>query len=275
MPTRQLADGALLVFPLPNGMFGACRVLRGPDADETQFGKSVLVCATPWIGDAKDALGAKAAKKVSRETYWCEGAPPASFQLAGVIALTGARAKNRHVAAPWAMFPNVVYAAWLKEHEPAALVRAADASTAREAAKLERLQATLRVDLSGVVPLATPKSERSPEDVLRGFLAAMARWERECTRIEKQAKAHVFDVVAAALQTIFAEFCTTTPTPRPTQSFSSPPAHADEHIVATTSATARKVVLGTEQGPPFRTRRVYTLVKRDGVWLIDRRKPAF
>jgi hypothetical protein len=46
MAKRKLADGALRVFPLPNGMFGACRVLRGPDADETAHAEERIVATT-------------------------------------------------------------------------------------------------------------------------------------------------------------------------------------------------------------------------------------
>jgi hypothetical protein len=216
--------GAIFTFALANGLHGACRVIRGPsDLEAINFAGHMLVSATPWVGKTVEELRAVLKAPDTKKTlktamgvalYWMKDAPPPEFTAAGAIALPkGDLTKASRTTGPWSMFPNVVYGHWRKQNEPNAVAadRAAseEEGRRRQAAALEHLEKHDGIDLAGLVPLPKPKTEREPVEVLRGFIAAMNRWEAESERIFKQPDgALVTRFNRPAQELIFDEFCT-------------------------------------------------------------------
>jgi hypothetical protein len=175
------------------------------------------------------------------------------------------------------MFPNVVYGHWRKQNEPNAVAadRAAseEEGRRRQAAALEHLEKHDGIDLAGLVPLPKPKTEREPVEVLRGFIAAMNRWEAESERIFKQPDgALVTRFNRPAQELIFDEFCT----PKDRKygrlgSFSMPPEYDPEHeeILEVRPVGPRRVEIETQRRSGGKGRIQYVLLKTNGMWLID------
>lgn len=287
MPSSEIAPGTIFVFRLKNGQHGACRVVRGPSGVELQnFAGHHLVCPTQFIGAAADAFKHADTKKVLKEPrpgfFWVKGAPPAGFENTGVLPPSKKEPKrDSHHSAPWAMFPNAVYKAWREREQPAAVASEREQAKVAGARAVQQAAADLakreRVDLTKVVPLAKPKPEREPAEVVTGFIAAMHQWEKECARIDKTATpgaAH--GMLQAALGVVFGEFCT--PKERKYAricSYSMPPEYdlKNETIVAVRVVGPRRAEVethratGLTQGP-----RVYIVLKTKGAWLIDSNK---
>ncbi len=279
--------GSIYTFPMKGGLRGACRVVRGPRAGESEYRGHVLVCATTWFGDAKTAASAAAspqAKRMLRATsrgpvlFWVRGAPPKTFRLAGAVVVKDDRARPCNSSAPWGIFPNVVRDHWRSVNEPAALerdrkraVREGEGVFAQAVASLKRSD---RIDLTGFVPLAKPKPERTPEEVLRGFIAAMNQWEKECARIDRThrgSRASAVHMNGDALRAIFEEFCT--PKERKygrSGSYARPPEYdpRQEKIVAVREVGPRRVAIDTTRAR-FGDKLRYGLTKQGGSWLVD------
>jgi hypothetical protein len=157
----MLQPGTVYTFRLENGLYGACRVLRGPEKDEkdTYEGHS-LVHATKWVGDLPLDLKHADLRKVLRDRtgaklYWMEGRPPETFKEAGIVAVRKAeQSKICRCRAPWGVFLNVVLVAWEAENEPAGREKKVQAAE-REAEssqqkRLAELEAKEHIDLSGL-----------------------------------------------------------------------------------------------------------------------------
>ena len=260
-------------------------MIRGPDATEAQsFAGHSLVCPTRFVGNAADALEHPDTKKLMKGLafYWVKGHPPNSFANAGVLPLPAKEpVRKSHFAAPWEMFPNVVFDAWRAQNDPEALAteRAKNKEEGEQLAKKEGadLAARERIDLTRVVPFPKPKKEREPMDVVRGFIAAMHQWERECGRIDrKEGAAAALGINRPALQRIFDEFCT----PKERKygrlgSYSDPPEYdpADETILGVKPIGPRRAEVETERHTGLeKGRRDYVLLTKGGEWLIDSNK---
>ena len=60
-----MKPGTVYVFPLRKNLFGACRVLRGPELSELAYYKShVLVHATQWFGPSAPSLKEPSLRRV-------------------------------------------------------------------------------------------------------------------------------------------------------------------------------------------------------------------
>ena len=285
MAASTIAPGFVFTFRLANGSHGACRVLRPPGKED--IGRSGnLVVGTAFIGKPEDALADPSTRKPlkgarGQALYWIEGKPPASFALAGVMAALPKDADRRSMtSAPWEIFPNIVYEQWRTEHEPQALATER-AQRQEEAARTEKERAASlaqreSIDVSRFVDFPKPRTEREPEEVVRGFIAAMNQWEKECTRIDrKEGTGSAFGIAAEPLRQIFAEFCT----PRERKygrslSFSSPPEYdpKTERFLGSRRVKPRRTEVETQQASGFKHRVIYVLVKKAGCWLIDSKK---
>jgi hypothetical protein len=286
MSSDTIEPGTVYIFRLENGLYGACRVIRGPSQVEAQsFAGHHLVCPTWFVGRADEALKHAATKKIMKEArpgfFWVKGAPPSGFKNVGILKIGKEPSRESHHSAPWAMFPNVVYRAWREREQPAAVEaerqrdKAESALAAKKAAA--ELAARERFNLSGVVPLKRPKAEREPAEVVTGFIAAMHQWEKECARIDKKAQPGASSGMAReALGVVFGEFCTPKERKYGRQgSYSMPPEYdlKNETITDVRLVSPRRAEVearrasGLDQGL-----RVYVLLKVKGAWLIDGNK---
>ncbi len=275
--------GSVYVFRMKGGLRGACRLVRVPRADDSEHHKRLLVCATTWFGDAKSVAGVLASREVKRMLrssgpvlYWVPDKVPDSLELMGTVVVKDDAKRKCNTFAPWGIFANVAYDHWRSVNEPAKLerdrkqaARDGEGVLAREVAALKKRE---RIDLDGVVPLPKPKPERTPEEVLRGFIAAMNRWEKECARIDRENKpALAVNMNGDALGAIFDEFCT--PKERKygrSGSYAKPPEYDPkrERVIAVRTPRSRRMVIETTR-TRFGERREYVLLKQRGAWLLD------
>jgi hypothetical protein len=120
--------------------------------------------------------------------------------------------------------------------------------------------------------LPKPRAEREPAEVLRGFIAAMHQWERECARIqEKEGGGLVVHFNQPSLAVIFDEFCT--PRTRPygrLGMFTIPPEHDLHDAVGEVQPIEpRRVEIETVRPAPRAEQVHYVLLKVGGMWLVD------
>lgn len=280
------APGTVYTFRLQNGQHGACRVLRPAGEDEAQFAGHSLVYGSQWVGEPAAALKHPGTKKIIKSLhglalYWVKGGAPASFTEAGVVAVTKAeQGKRCKLSAPWDIFPNVVFQGWEKANDPEKL-KARIRSNIEEGeriqkAQVEELAGRERIDLTGVVGLPKPREERTPEEVVRGFVAAMHRWESECGRIAKAQKPGaadaVFGISGPPMQAIFDEFCTPRERPygRRGGGYSDRPEYDPRDTMGEGKTLGpRRVEIETSRGGPVPERVKYVLLKVGGMWLVD------
>jgi hypothetical protein len=120
---------------------------------------------------------------------------------------------------------------------------------------------------------------QTPEVVLRGFITAMNRWERESWAASKAARntdnpASYWTLVIEHMNAIFAQFCTRRERPYGRQgSFRHPPEYDPdtEQILEVVEESARRVHIITQQQTGFKTKCRYVLLKQQGQWRIDNR----
>lgn len=87
-------QGTVFLFPLKDGHFGACRVLRcGTLGDDPYYSETMLlVAASPWVGSKPPALDDPDLRKILRnnsgkmELGWLSKPPPSTFKYLGEIA---------------------------------------------------------------------------------------------------------------------------------------------------------------------------------------------
>jgi hypothetical protein len=287
MSSEPIAPGTIYVFRLENGLYGACRVIRTPsDAEAQSFAGHHLVCPTWFVGEAGDALKHADKKKVLKQLgpgfFWVKGAAPASFKNVGLMAPSKKEPlRQSHHSAPWAMFPNVVYSAWREREQPETVAAEREQSKVDSALAQKKASAELaqreRFDLSQVVPLAKPKAEREPAEVVTGFIAAMHQWEKECARIDKKAQPGASHGMARqALGVVFSEFCTPKERKYGRQgSYSTPPEYdlRNETITSVRVVGPRRAEVETRRASGLNQGvTVYILLKAKGAWLIDSHK---
>jgi hypothetical protein len=283
MPTSQVAPGTIFVFRLENGRYGACRVVRGPNEAEAEgFAGHHLVCPTQFVGDAAAAFKHADTKRVLKHPqpgfFWVRGAPPAGFKNVGVLPPNKKEpARESRQGAPWAMFPNVVRQAWREREQRAAVAADREQAKDDDARALHEAAADLakreRFDLSKVVPLAKPKQEREPREVVTAFIAAMHQWENESARIDKKAiggAAHGME--REELGVVFDEFCTRKERKyERISSYATPPEYDQENesIVALRFVGPRRAEVETRRASGLtQGTRIYILLKTNGAWLI-------
>jgi hypothetical protein len=238
-----MIPGTIIVFPLDNGLFGAGRVIRAAGKGDESFAGHVLVCATPFMGQADAVLKDPRSRKILRAEltpiYWLPGRPPSRFEEAGVIAPPKSDAgKKSRTKSEWEILPYAVYQQWREEHEPEAL-----------------------------------EAEREPVEVVRGFIAAMSQWENECGRIDKQhGQGAALGINRESQDAVIAEFCTAKERKYGRLgSYSAPSEYdpASEEILRVTLVNPRRAEVETQQHAGYKQRVCYVLLKAKGCWLID------
>jgi len=278
--------GTLYTFRLKNGQHGACRVLRPAGKGEAHFVGHSLVYGTQWVGEPAAALKHPDTKKIIKglngpALYWVKGGAPASFTGAGIVAVTKAEQGKRCMSsAPWGVFPNVVFQGWEKANDSAKLEARLQANRVAgeriQKAEVKDLARRERIDLTGVIGLPRPREKRTPEEVVRGFVAAMHRWESECGRIAKSQKPSaadaVFGISGPAMKTIFDEFCTPKKRPhgRNGGAYSTPPEYSPRDAMGEVKMLGpRRAEIETSRGGRVPERVTYVLLKVGGAWLVD------
>ncbi|MDB4614771.1 RhsIA family immunity protein [bacterium] len=263
--------------------------MRGPDSAELANYKShVLVHATQWFGPTPPSLKEPSLRKVfSQPTgpirYWFKGKPPKTFVDIGILSVRKAEiSKTSNCCAPWTLFPNVLLTEWEAANEPATLEKKQFASrrAATKARKklLVHLESKDNFNLDRFLSLRKAKGEREPEDVLKGFVAAMHQWEKECNRLDKKYDHEVpSEFMVNALKMVFGEFCT----PKERKhgrhgSYSTPPEYSPrtEKIVKVRTCNSRRVEIDTKEGSGFRRNLTYVILKKRQGWLIDSKKSS-
>jgi hypothetical protein len=280
-----LEPGTVLVFPLCNGMHGACRVLRHESANNEEFkGVAALAYATQWVGDAEPDLKDPALRKVLRTPrgpviYWIRGPLPTTFTPVGSLGVRKAEAnKSTNSTSVWDIFPNVVFSTWAEANDRAALDRSLAKEKEEHARKIEpRLQAYEdageTIDLAGVLHPGSNKTDREPEDVVRSFIVAMNRWENESARIFDAWEITPEHFNREAQEQVFNEFCT----PKKRKygrlgSFQQPPEYDPvlEDVMDSRTVSKSRVEVDTvRREMNTKTNYTYVLLKKGGAWLID------
>jgi hypothetical protein len=123
LPWESLPEpGAVYVFPLDDGGFGACRVLRRSTDEETaKWGRCLIVANTPWFGTALPSIDDPRLRQILVLTHhsfkaephvkWIDEVPPASFQRLGSVPPTAEESRievqrfRQQRAIPWRFMP--------------------------------------------------------------------------------------------------------------------------------------------------------------------------
>ena len=280
--------GTVFTFRIEDGVYGACRVLRGPEPSEMHFYSGhILAHATKGLGDLPVDLKDGDLRKVPRgmrgpELYWIEGKVPKNFEEAGVVTLRKAETtKTSNKSAEWELFEYITKTAWETSTDPIGHQKkkedAKKQSKKKQKDALADLQNKEQIDLSGFVPHKVAKEDRTPEQTLRGFIAAMNQWEKECNRIFKKAADNVpvHEFNQDSMRAVFDDFCT----PKERKygrlgSFSTPPEYnpRNQKIVQVRQVTARRVEIDTKESTNMKRDLTYVLLKTKDGWLIDNRK---
>lgn len=128
----------------------------------------------------------------------------------------------------------------------------------------------LAADLSNV-------NDADPASVLRGFILAMHRWEKDCGQHAEAAGTGNLDWprVQQEQDRIFERFCT--PKARPygrCGSFRSPPEYAPEEALVSIDIQGSRAALWTRQGSDrvMRYETVYVLARKSDGWRVDNKK---
>ncbi len=123
-----------------------------------------------------------------------------------------------------------------------------------------------------------PESQApTPEAVVGAFIAAMNRWELQAWEARRRARGtptpeSYWPEVTAALERVFAEFCTARKRKQDrAESFQKPPEYDPdtERIVASESSDDRAFVDTERQALLGGGRYRYTLHRKNGRWLVD------
>lgn len=141
--------GAAFVFPLGDGRYGVCRVLRQASGNELRyFGEpNVLVACSAWIGDAIPDVNDPAlvpflqlthhSWKGKPHVFWDNQPPPREFKPLGVIPPTADERKMKcDSSAGWEGCPGHLLAQWRWDHDREAML-------AEEARKQEEISREL------------------------------------------------------------------------------------------------------------------------------------
>lgn len=283
-----MEPGTVYSFPLENGLTGTCRVIRKPEDDneKKRYRDCVLAHATKWVGEGPVDLKSGELRKVVRTNtgpllMWIKGRPPADYQKKGTVSIRKAEAsKKSSKQSVWKIFQNVVFKEWQAGNEPEdpAAIQAQANQNAEQILKqrLEDLRQNETIDLSKVAPLKKPQEERTAEEVVRGFIAAMHQWEKECGRIDrKHPNSPVGQFAIDAQQTIFDEFCTAKERKYGRLgSYCVPPEYdpRTEKIIGSRECTRSRMEVDTQEKAGFQRENTYVVLKKKGCWLIDSRK---
>lgn len=114
--------------------------------------------------------------------------------------------------------------------------------------------------------------------MVKGFIAAMHQWEKECNRIQKaHPNSPVTRLGLEAMQTVFDEFCTAKAKDRKYGrfgSFSTPPEYnpRTQKVVEVRPRTSRRVDVDTQEARGFKRLLTYVVLKKLDGWRIDSRK---
>lgn len=122
--------GQVFAFPLADGRFGTCRVLRSMTEKEAkEYGaKCVLVACSTWIGDSIPSTPTEQMRetlhlthhswKGKPELFWVSSAVPAKYVLIGTLEPTDKESRLKcHTSGGWESCAIQVLAQWLWDHE--------------------------------------------------------------------------------------------------------------------------------------------------------------
>src|SRR5437868_6323041 len=115
LPLTKVKVGDVFAMPLPDGRYGACRVLAVRDNPP-----SVLVAASPWVGAAPPDVAEPLLRTVLNQTHhnwqddpcvvWVSEPVPADFFHIGTLAPARKEAIRDERYSDWAFFAYQVHA---------------------------------------------------------------------------------------------------------------------------------------------------------------------
>lgn len=124
------APGTVFLFPLPNGLWSACRVLRHTTQEESKrIGAPMWVVAgSAWAGEAEPDLYDERLREVlvlthhkwqkQRHILWQEGSPPEEFRALGTLPVTDEDTDETGTGhSGWQAYPVQAWLQWRWDHE--------------------------------------------------------------------------------------------------------------------------------------------------------------
>jgi len=164
---KKVNVGDVFAIPLPDGRYGACRVLRVRDDPP-----GVLVAASPWVGAAPPDVGEPLLRTILNQTHhswdgrpcvgWVDEPVPAEFLRVGTLAPAKKEGARHEDAADWASFAYQVHAQWRWDHER-------DRVLAEEEAERQRQQAAQESYRRAYKPLPARSFEEIRKRPFKGW----------------------------------------------------------------------------------------------------------
>jgi hypothetical protein len=201
------APGTVLLFPLVDGRFGACRVLRVA-IPEHNDSPQALVALTEWVGSRPPPLDHASLRKILHLTHhswsdqpeiiWVGEPPPRDFRVLGVIPLRkNESCKESNSYSGWGSLPLQRLLQWRWEHDRESLLaeealekvkedKKRNESAARRAAVLAAATLPKILKRSSLFPTwedyPPPNVKRAIEQTIRSFIAALIETKRPSRR---------------------------------------------------------------------------------------------
>jgi hypothetical protein len=137
LPLEKVQVGDVFALPLPDGRYGACRVLRRRDDPP-----GVLVAASPWVGAAPPDLAEPLLRTILTQShhhwqdepcvYWVNDPVPAEFLALGRLPPAKKEAARSTNSADWVSFGYQIHAQWRWDHEREAVLAEEEAARQRQ-----------------------------------------------------------------------------------------------------------------------------------------------
>ena len=139
---KKVKVGEVFAMPLPDGRYGACRVLQTRDDPP-----GVLVAASPWVGAALPDLAEPLLRTILNKTHhawqgqpcadWVSEPVPVEFVRVGTLAPARKEAAPAAGSAGWESFSYQVHAQWRWDHERDAVLAEDEAERQQQQAAHE------------------------------------------------------------------------------------------------------------------------------------------
>jgi hypothetical protein len=190
--------GSVLSFPLADGRFGVCRILKVVYSSEVKSAIATVACSD-WIGGEPPTLKNSSIRKILRPTLspylnfaqiWSVfDPPPPEFKPVGIIPIDGTDPEpERDGFCDWGSFPRTLLRQWRWDHDRENLL--ADDASAKAAEEKQREETAARraeilanTALPGILerPTLFPTWENFPpapakaaiEQAIRAFIKAV------------------------------------------------------------------------------------------------------